>query len=482
MNFNTPNFLFLFLPLSLILYFLAAPRWRLWIGLSASLVFYAWGQLFNLPVLLAVIVINFLIGRKVRADRDRKVHFPWVALGIAIDLLILVFYKYVTTIGFPAVQGMGLTPQVLKVLGNLQFPVGLSFISFQVIAYLLDIQRDMSDGEEDFFIFAWYILLFPKILSGPITRYRDLRQELKNPQVNLDNITLGIRRFIRGLARKVLIADTLARLVTPVFAMASPNVSPAVAWLVLISFAVQIYFDFSGIIDMAIGMGNMLGFHFMENFNYPYISRSITEFWRRWHISLSSWFRDYIFYPLEFNRSIHLGQAVDIMIIFLLTGLWHGFTLPFILWGMVNGLAVAFETTRLGKFVGKGWRPLQHIYALAVMLVAWVFFRSPTLAFALDFFRRLAGDASGLTPLSLDAVRPLPIIEPSICIALGVGLFLSVPLMPFLQKQLENWIVEHERLAFSWRLLMDVSLILLLIFSIAMIASGSFAPGLYGRF
>jgi alginate O-acetyltransferase complex protein AlgI len=482
MNFNTPNFLFLFLPACLILYFLANPRWRLWIGLAASLIFYAWGQLFNLPILLTLILVNYLIGLKVMADRGRKKHFSWVKVGIAFDLLLLIFYKYLATYGYFLPAGLSFPLFLTKLIGNPQFPVGLSYITFQVISYLVDIQREMSDGEKDFFTFAWYILMFPKILSGPITRYTEIREELRNPQVNAENINYGIRRFTQGLAKKVLIADTLANLVNPVFSMPSPNIPPNLAWLVLFAFSLQLYFDFSGIVDMAIGMGRMLGFHFVENFNYPYISRSITEFWRRWHISLSSWFRDYVFYPLEFNHSFRLGQWVNIIIVFLLTGLWHGINPPFIIWGLINGMAVSFESTRVGKRLDKIWRPLQHLYALAVMLVGWVFFRSSTLSFAVAFLGRLAGDASGLTPLSFAISRPLPIIEPSIWIALCFGLFFCLPVVPFLQRKITAGLASYPRLSFSLTVAADGVRLIVLIFSIAMIASGSYAPGLYGRF
>lgn len=482
MNFNTPNFLFLFLPFCLVLYFLADPRWRRWIGLAASLVFYAWGQLFNLPVIFVLILVNYWVGLKVTVDRAKKKHFPWIKVGIAFDVLLLFFYKYLATYGYALPAGLTFPVFVTRLIGNPQFPVGLSYITFQVISYLVDIQREMSDGEQDFFTFAWYVLLFPKILAGPITRYKELHEELKKPQVNAENITIGLRRFAQGLARKVLIADTLSKLVNPVFAMSAPDISPFLAWLTLMAFTIQLYFDFSGIIDMAIGMGRMLGFHFAENFNYPYLSRSITEFWRRWHMTLSSWFRDYVFYPLEFNRTFRWGQWFNILLVFLLTGLWHGITPPFIVWGLLNGLAVAFESTRAGRRLGKFWKPIQHLYAMLVMMSGWVFFRSPTLTFAFSFFKRLAGDAHGLAPLSFTAHRPLPLVETSVWIALAIGLLLCLPVVPFIQKKLAAGLAERPVLSLSLMAVTDGIRLLLMIFSIAMIASGTYAPGLYGRF
>jgi alginate O-acetyltransferase complex protein AlgI len=482
MNFNSPSFLFLFFPISLLFYFIVNPRWRLWIGLAASLLFFAWGQAFNLPVMIAVIVINYFIGFRITADRKKGKSFPWAVFGVVINLLILVFYKYFTTFGSGLAESLGFSETVIKLLDNLQFPVGLSYITFQVISYLLDVHKEICENEKNFIVFALYILLFPKILVGPIVRYNTLKAELNNPQVNVENITEGIRRFIQGLAKKVLIADTLGKLVTPVFQMSAPNIAPAVSWLILIAFTIQIYFDFSGITDMAIGMGKMLGFHFMENFNFPYIARSISDFWRRWHISLSSWFRDYVFYPLELNRTIRLGRQLDILIIFLLTGLWHGFTPPFIIWGLINGVAVAFESTRLGRKMNVLWPPLQHLYALAVILTGWVFFRSPNFEFAFAFFKRLGGDASGLTPLSFINTRPLPIIEPSIWIALGLGILFSLPIVPAVKKYIEKLTVKHLELKIPLLAINDGFLIVLLVFSIAMIASGNYAPGIYGRF
>lgn len=482
MNFNSPTFLFLFLPICLLLYFIANSRWRLWIGLVASLIFFAWGQAFNLPLMIAIISINYFIGLRITSDRKREKPFNWAVFGVVINVLILIFYKYFTTFGAGVVLSLGFSDNIAGFLGNLQFPIGLSYITFQVISYLMDVHNEICDSEKNFFVFSLYILLFPKILAGPITRYSSLKEELIHPQVNTENITSGIRRFIQGLAKKVLIADILSQLVTPVFKMGFPNISPAVSWLVLIAFTIQIYFDFSGITDMAIGIGKMLGFHFVENFNYPYIARSITDFWRRWHISLSSWFRDYVFYPLEFNQTIRLGQQLDILIIFLLTGLWHGFTPPFIVWGLINGAAVAFESTRIGRKLHFLWPPLQHLYALAVMLTGWVFFRSPNTGFAFSFLKRLAGDASGLTPLSFINTKPLPIIEPSVWVVLGVGILFTLPIVPAMKKLFERITNRHTGLALPFVVINDGLLLVLLVFSIAVVASGNYAPGIYGRF
>ena len=223
--------------------------------------------------------------------------------------------------------------------------MGLSYVTFQAIAYLIEVRRGRVKQETDLLRFSFYLLLFPKIPVGPIVRYSQVTEQIDILHADPTEMADGLRRFIRGLAKKVLIADTLARVVNPVFALASPVVSPSIAWLVLISYALQLYFDFSGYTDMAIGLGRMMGLTFLENFDFPYLSRSIGDFWRRWHISLASWFRDFVFYPLERRRIKWIGQPVNILVVFLLVGLWHGLARNFMIWGLIHGLALVFEST-----------------------------------------------------------------------------------------------------------------------------------------
>ena len=328
-------------------------------------------------------------------------------------------------------------------------------------------------------------MLFPKIITGPITRYRDIAPQLNNREVTAQAAAAGARRFIAGLAKKVLIADTLARVVDPAFSLSTPSFTTGIAWLILVGFALQLYFDFSGYIDMAIGLGQMLGFRFAENFNYPYISKSISEFWRRWHMTLSSWFRDYVFYPLEFTRRKPslFRQQLHILVVFLLTGLWHGLTLNFVLWGGIHGLAMALEMTGFGRWLKKTAAPIQHVYTLGVVLVSWVFFRAPDFMYALKFLARLAGVQQGVRTLPFSVTTPLPIVENSVWLALGLGLILSLPLLPALRRWWNKATGQRQVPALAGTLVLDLALIFLLVIAVAAASSRSLvASSIYGGF
>jgi len=369
-----------------------------------------------------------------------------------------------------------------KLLPDVKYPLGLSYLTFQVIAYLFEVYNKKVDSEKDFLIFSFYLLLFPKIPVGPITRYSQLREQIHSIQVDPLDIAHGIRRFIGGFAKKALIADTLARVVTPVFNLSSPIISPSIAWLVIISYSLQLYFDFSGYTDMSIGLGRMMGLRFVENFNFPYLSKNIGDFWRRWHISLSSWFRDIVFYPLERHRLKWIGQPINILIVFILTGLWHGLTRNFIIWGLIHGLALVFESTFLGRKVRAFWSPIQHIYALGVILVGWVFFRSPTPDFALDFLRRLLGDTSGLRPVPFELTSPLPLVEPTVIIALVAGIIFVFPVGDWFGGFYQKYIPDKPFPRLAFQIFSDLGLVFILIASVAATASSTFAPGIYGTF
>jgi len=285
-----------------------------------------------------------------------------------------------------------------------------------------------------------------------------------------------------GLAKKVLIADHLARLVNAAFGLETPNFSPDIARLALIGFALQLYFDFSGYIDMAIGLGQALGFQLPENFNHPYLSRSVSEFWRRWHMTLSAWFREYVFYPLERKRLPVLGQQVNILFVFLLTGLWHGLTLPYIIWGLIHGIAIVLESTFIGRWLRRTWQPIQHLYALSIILFSWIFFRSSSVEYAWAFLKRLFGDLNGITVLPFSTTTPLPFIEPTFLLALAIGLILSFPVSPWLAGWRDNLVTRQPKLALPLQIISDVLLLALLWTSIAALAAGAFTPGIYDRF
>ncbi len=461
MEFNSPIYLFLFLPITLLLYYVVPGKWKLVTGILASLFFYAWGNPRHLPLITGLALLAWLIGLGLRRWSGQLPARILLWGGIIVNVGLIVYFK---------------------LAGGTGYPLGLSFLTFQVIAYWLEIQSQKVEAERNLLDFSFFLLLFPKIPVGPIVRYSQLREQVHSlhwdPEVAAD----GLRRFIRGLAKKVLIADTLARVVTPIFNLDSPGIPPWMAWLVLISYTLQIYFDFSGYIDMAIGVGRMLGLRFIENFDLPYISKSISEFWRRWHISLSTWFRDFVFFPLERRRRSRYPQFINTLIVFLLTGLWHGLTLNFVIWGLIHAVALIFEATTPGRRLKSLWSPLQHAYALLVICLAWVFFRSPTPAFALEFLGRLAGNISGLQALPFGVTRPLPFIEPTFLIALAAGVIFSIPMGTWIEARLKRSIQIPPAVHLPTRIAGDLLLIGLLLMSLMSMTASGFTPALYGRF
>jgi alginate O-acetyltransferase complex protein AlgI len=472
MNFNTALFLFLFLPFFLILYFFAQPRWRPVIGILASLLFYAWGSVPNLIGILALLLFNYWLGLQL----DTKPAKWLLPLGLFINAGSLAFHKYFVVYGMSQFQGLvALLPvRVNDWFGSLSLPLGLSYISFQLISYLIDVHKKTVKAEKNLTAFAFYVLMFPKLLVGPIIRYRTLAEQLREPTLDSRQIADGIRRFLRGFAKKMLIADVLARTVNVVFDSPVNAFSPGLAWLALIGYALQIYYDFSGYTDMAIGLAAMMGLRFIENFNYPYVAQSIGDFWRRWHISLSTWFRDYVFYPLERWRLPVVGQSLNILIVFLLTGLWHGFGISFVIWGLLHGFFLVLESSFLNRWLQKVIRPVRHFYALAAILLTWLVFRAPNLEFVFGFLRLLAGNNSNQIQLEFAVTSPLPFMEPSFIIAFAVGILLAIPIAPALQKRFEK--------SFSFTVAVDLLLFALFALSVGMMASSTFLPGIYQGF
>jgi alginate O-acetyltransferase complex protein AlgI len=461
MNLNSPNFLFLFLPLFILLYSLAKNRLKLVVGVAGSLLFYSWGNSQYLSLMIGLTLFAYLAGHGIDRWRGKNASAIILWVGIILVLGLLVLFKLQT---------------------DAAYPLGLSYVTFQVIAYFVEVHKRAEDFEGDILKFSFYMLLFPKIPVGPIVRYSQVRSQIANLHVEPQDMADGLRRFLGGFAKKALIADTLAKVVTPIFNLQSPVIMPSMAWLIIISYSLQLYFDFSGYTDMALGIGRMMGIKFMENFNFPYISRSIGDFWRRWHISLSNWFRDMVFYPLERRRLRWFGQPINILIVFILTGLWHGFTRNFLIWGFLHGMALVFESTFLGRKLRTAWPPIQHFYALSIILVGWVFFRSPTPDFALDFLRRLAGDMNGIQVLPFGLTSPLPFIEPTFVLALIMGILMCFPLKDWIQSWVTNFTSTRPVAGLAGQLIYDAALLFVFLTAIASTVSSSFRPGIYGTF
>jgi alginate O-acetyltransferase complex protein AlgI len=461
MSLNSPNFLFLFLPLFILLYSLSGKKLKLLIGIFGSLLFYSWGSSRYLVLMIGLTFFAYIIARGIDYWRGNQVSqlILWVGIGLVLAILV-----------------------IFKMRADLAYPLGLSYICFQIIAYFVESYKKQDDFERDILKFSFYLLLFPKIPVGPIVKYSQVKQQIADLHQDPQQMADGLRRFLIGFAKKALIADTLVTIVTPIFNLQSPVISPGLAWLVIISYSLQLYFDFSGYTDMALGIARMMGITYMENFNFPYISRSIGDFWRRWHISLSNWFRDFVFYPLERRRLQWFGQQINILIVFMLTGLWHGLTRNFLIWGLIHGLALVFESTSAGRKLRTLWPPIQYLYTLSVILVGWVFFRSPTPDFALDFLRRLAGDTRGIQVLPFRQTSPLPLIEPSILLALTFGLVLCFPWRTLLENFSPKLHDFFELKQLPLQLVYDAALLLVFLAALAATASAAYYPGIYGTF
>ncbi len=403
MVFSSVIFLFFFLPVSLLLYLFPGRKWRNSFFLVASLFFYAWTEYSYTLVLILSILGNFVFGMLLNRafERERgglseaKQKKRLLVCGICFNLGMLVIFKYTRFL-------LGNLSNVWSWFGIPQFeipsvyaPLGISFFTFHALSYLIDVYRGDAPAQKSPTGLAIYMAAFPKVLAGPIVQYGKAVKELGARTITSGAFVLGIERFITGLAKKVLIANPLAAVADAAFRLPAYSLQPLHAWVGILCFTLQIYFDFSGYSDMAIGLGKMFGFDFPENFNFPYISQSVREFWRRWHISLSLWFRDYLYIPLGGNKCSAGRTRINLVIVFLLCGFWHGASWNFIIWGAWYGLFLVLERTALGGIIESAWRPLRHLYLLFVVMIGWVFFRAETTAYAITYLKTLFGLHSG---------------------------------------------------------------------------------------
>jgi alginate O-acetyltransferase complex protein AlgI len=397
MVFSSPVFLFLFLPIVLGIYFLLPKAlWNLWL-LVASLLFYAWGERIFTVVMIASITMNYVYGLLIERFRGRPGMKATMVLAVVTNLGLLGACKYANF--FVVILNAVLVPLKLTPvhLDPVHLPIGVSFFTFHALSYVIDVYREDVRGQKNFVKVALYVTLFPQLIAGPILRFHHVAHQFGIRSVNLLLFHSGMRRFLVGFGKKVLIANTLAGPADRIFNATPTSLSPGAAWLGITAYTLQLYFDFSGYSDMAIGLGRMFGFQFPENFNYPYISRSIKEFWRRWHISLSTWFRDYLYIPMGGNRVTPRRQYFNLVTVFFLCGLWHGASWTFIIWGLYHGLFLVLE--------GKGFlRRIEtlppwvgHLYAVLVVMVGWVFFRADSPVHASRFLRAMIGITDGAT-------------------------------------------------------------------------------------
>ena len=394
MVFSTLTFLFAYLPVVLLAYFIVPARFRNLVLLIVSLFFYGWGEPVYVLVMVFSILMNWLFGKRIAraADTDREAAKRALILCLAMNLLLLGFFKY-TDFLIDNLRLLGLTG--LKPL-HIRLPIGISFYTFQTMSYPIDLYRKQTTEQKSLVSFGAYVCMFPQLIAGPIVRYTDIAAQLDKRSIRIEDFSAGVRRFTAGLCKKVLLANNSGAVYEAIAALPDMQQSTLTAWLGIICFAFQIYFDFSGYSDMAIGLGKMLGFDFLENFNYPYISDSVTDFWRRWHMSLSYWFRDYVYIPLGGSRRGLARQILNLLIVWFLTGFWHGAAWNFVLWGLFYGFVLILEKAFLLRLLGHLPRFCRHVYTLLVVLIAWVLFAFTDLSAGLHYLGLMFGSTGVL--------------------------------------------------------------------------------------
>ncbi|AKR12255.1 hypothetical protein ICM_04716 [Bacillus cereus BAG1X2-3] len=464
MVFSNLVFLCLFLPAVLLIYYAVRKELQNIVLLFFSLVFYAWGEPIYVFLMLFSILVNYwfgiLLGNSRFTNGQRKL---LLTFAIVMNTAILGYFKYANFL----VDNINSILHTNIVLEKIPLPIGISFFTFHAMSYIIDIYKKKVDAQRNIFDLALYFTVFPQLVAGPIVRYNTISHQLHERTVDADKFSEGVRRFIIGLGKKVLIANQLGVIADEIFAMNPSDMSVSLAWMGAIAYTLQIYFDFSGYSDMAIGLGKMFGFDFLENFNYPYISKSISEFWRRWHISLGSWFRDYVYIPLGGNRVTTWKVYRNLFIVWGLTGFWHGASWTFMIWGIYYGVLIALEKAGLENLLQKLWSPLQHIYVMFLVIIGWVFFRADNFSYCFEFLKSMFGFNGPLTD-----------INSYFYIMNYWGIFLlaiitAAPVFPWLQKMLST-----KRFA----VLSPVYYLSILVIVLVFLTNATYNPFIYFRF
>ena len=472
MLFSSLVFLFVFLPAVIVIYYISPKKIRNLVLLVFSLFFYAYGEPKYIFIMLLSITINYTMGLLVDRYRKRKnIIRLLMFLTVAMNISIIGYYKYADFLIANVNQLFRLNYELLNII----MPIGISFFTFQGLSYVIDVYRKDGKVQKNPLNVALYISLFPQLIAGPIVRYQTISDQINSRKETLSDFSYGVERFIIGLSKKVLIANTVGLIADEIFNTGLSQMSVVLSWIGISSYTLQIYFDFSGYSDMAIGLGRMFGFKFLENFNYPYISKSITEFWRRWHISLSTWFRDYVYIPLGGNRVKTMRFLFNIFVVWFLTGLWHGASWNFIFWGLYYGLILVIEKMIIGKYIEKSPKFFQHIYTVVLVMIGWVFFRSENIVYARDYLLIMFGRGD-YQFINLKSLYYL--IEYKY--AFIIGILFSMPIYPYIINKLD-------RIKTRWiKVLSDyiksVFLILLFLLCIMYLINSTFNPFIYFRF
>ena len=463
MIFSSIPFLFFFFPLFILLYFTLPFKYKNHILLLFSLIFYAWGEPIYILLMIFSSIVDFINGKNIEKHKDdNKKKKIYLIISIIINISLLGFFKYADFFIKVINNILNLDIPLLK----LGLPIGISFFTFQTMSYSIDVYRGDVKAEKDFLTFMTYVCMFPQLIAGPIVRYETVSSELHKRDINFKKFADGFTRFLRGLFKKVLIANNIGLLFTLITSSEVNDISIMTGVLAIVSYAFQIYFDFSGYSDMAIGMGNMCGFTFLENFNYPYISKSITEFWRRWHISLSSWFKDYVYIPLGGSRVNILKNIRNILIVWILTGFWHGASWNFIFWGLYYGILLLLEKFVLKKYIDKLPDFVKHIYTIVLVFIGWMIF-------AFDDSKYLFGFIKALTSNKFVDSAFLYYFKNYFLILVIATLF-SLPVYPKVKEKMNNTIFTS---------LLSISIyVILFIVTLSYLVSDTYNPFLYFRF
>ena len=465
MIFSSLEFLEFFLPLTLLVYFVLPPVCRNPVLFFFSIVFYGWGEPTLVFLMLATLVGDWIFGYlcgKYR-ETDKKRAKLWLIVSCIFNLGILGFFKYYNFFAdnISLLFGRYILPEL-----DVALPIGISFYTFQAMSYVIDVYRGDAEHSKKFVFFGTYVALFPQLIAGPVVRYKDVADQLISRTHSTAKFASGVRRFVCGLAKKTLLADTAGEMWKAILAVPDAERGALSAWLGIIMFSFQIYFDFSAYSDMAIGLGRMIGFEFCENFNYPYMAKSITDFWRRWHISLSTWFRDYVYIPLGGNRCKPMRHIFNIFTVWFLTGMWHGADWCFILWGVYYGTILLLEKYVWGKALDKAPDAVKHVYALVLILFGWFIFESPNIASPVAYAASLFNPVSALD--GYEVLRSAVIL-----------MVMCIAATPYPAKMRERLLARGGVVAKT----VDVVLLLLgIILSVAVITASDYSPFLYTNF
>ncbi len=473
MVFASAIFIFLFLPMTMFFYWIIPKRFKNSCLFIASIIFYSWGGIVYTALVLFSITVNYFLGRRINNCGTKKRYY--LIISVIFNLGILGFFKYCNFICDNISFLISLiVPNFCIDIPQIPLPIGISFFTFQIMSYIIDLYRGDIKVQNNIVNLGLYIMLFPQLIAGPIVRYIDIEKEITERKITVDSMVYGTKRFIIGLAKKVLIANAMGKWADAAFGLHSSILSTPMAWLGILGYTMQIYFDFSAYSDMAIGLGKVWGFNFLENFNYPYIACSMQDFWRRWHMSLTNWFRDYLYIPLGGNRKGKKRTYINNFIIFFCTGLWHGAAWNFIIWGLFHGMFLIIEKAGVNKIIKNLPTIIQHFYTLIIVCIGWVFFRANNLTHSFEYIKRMF-----IWNINGNIRFWYQLENWNILIGI-IAIILCAPVFPVLCSKIKKKVGSSYSLFFCC--ISNICYLTLYGLSVCFIAGSSFNPFIYFRF